>query len=42
MPYQFGECVWTTPHRMDHGYACDIIAVGLLGKQLTVQYVIVL
>ena len=33
MPYQFGECVWTTPYNMDHGYVRDIfIAVGLHGK----------
>ena len=32
VPYQFGECVWTTPHNMDHGYVRDIIAVGLHGK----------
>ncbi|RMX39074.1 hypothetical protein pdam_00017538, partial [Pocillopora damicornis] len=28
MPYRFGECVWTTPHNMDHGYVHDFIAVG--------------
>ncbi|XP_066023688.1 uncharacterized protein [Pocillopora verrucosa] len=33
VPYQFGECVWTTPHNMDHGYVRDIIAVGLHGQQ---------
>ena len=32
MPYQFGGCVWTKPHNMDHGHECDIIAVGLHGK----------
>ena len=24
MPYQFGECVRTTPHNIDHGYVRDI------------------
>ncbi|XP_066023302.1 uncharacterized protein [Pocillopora verrucosa] len=33
VPYQFGECVWTTPHNMDHGYVRDIMAVGLHGQQ---------
>ena len=32
MPYQFGECVWTTPYNMDHGYVRDFLAVGLHGK----------
>ena len=32
VPYQFGECVWTAPHNMDHGHVHDIIAVSLHGK----------
>lgn len=33
IPYQFGECVWTTPHNHNHGYVRDIIAVDSYGLQ---------
>ena len=34
IPYQFGECVWTTPHNHNHGYVRDIIAVDSYGKEV--------
>ena len=36
LPYVLNECIWTTPHNHNHGYICEITAVGISGKQIIV------
>ncbi|KAL9986493.1 hypothetical protein ACROYT_G000648 [Oculina patagonica] len=33
-PYTFNDCVWWTSHNADHGYICEITAIGVTGERL--------
>ncbi|XP_078355533.1 uncharacterized protein LOC144658639 isoform X2 [Oculina patagonica] len=38
-PYTFNDCVWWTSHNADHGYICEITAIGVTGKEKIVNTV---